>query len=189
MKKEKIPNLPIKTFYISKETISSPHLIEIIKMGKILIQNKILNKNSDFVMSMKYGKRMIISSEIQDFEKISKDELIEVADYDPIKKNMLIIGPGEHKKNTALHWMLHYAIKDINTIVEIKNNLIDKKITKNLIKIQDNYPKNSVDYIKEALVKIKDNNILLDEDGALFFIGKKPAETLELILKTFEGAK
>ena len=74
------------------------------------------------VISLRYGRRLVINSAGSNFVKINMDDILEIVDYDPIKRVMLVIGPKEPKLQTPVHWLICHAKKEINIIIEIKNS-------------------------------------------------------------------
>jgi len=183
------PNISFQTFYASKEETNSPLLIEIIKIGKKLKESNILTKDSSAVISIGYGRRILINGEVGDFSKIKKEEIIEIVDYNPIKNNLLIIGPAEPNYKTPVHWMIHYSRNEINAVVEIQNSIFAEKLNKKIPAIGDKYPIGSIDFIKEVLRNLKDSKKIIIKNESVLFVGNSMQKVQDLIIETFEDLK
>ena len=161
-----------ETFYLSKEIISNPLISEIINYFKILKENG--------VISIGFGKRMIINGEINDFSDILKEEIIEIADYDPIKNNLLIIGKNKPLMETPLHWMIHHARADVNCIVQINN----KKFLKQKFPMTEkDFKIPTIEMIKDVMKKLKDSKIVILKNHGILFVGSSIKEVNDLIKK------
>ena len=183
-----IPSLGFRTFYVSKEETSCPLSIEIIKIGKKMKEADLL-KNSTMVVSLSYGKRMLINSEIIDFDEIQLDELLEIVDFDPIKNNLLVIGKSEPKTETPVHWMIHHAREDVNVIVQINGEEILQKTGDKLKKTDENTPIGTLNQAKEILKFLRDEKKLEINNHGVMFVGRTMDEIEKLIFETFEGMK
>jgi len=183
------PNISFQTFYVSKEETNSPLLIEIIKIGKKLKESGLLKEDTSATISLGYGKRILINSEVEDFSKIKKEEIIEIVDYDPIKNNLLIIGPAEPKVETPVHWMIQHAREEITATIEIHDSGFAEKLNKTMPIVDDKYPISSVEHIKEILRGLRDSKKIVVKNESVLFIGTNLAEVEELIFKTYEGLK
>ena len=62
-------------FYISKEESNCPLILDIIKIGKKLEENNLIRKFNSGIISIKYGKRIIINSNYSDLKKIKKEAI------------------------------------------------------------------------------------------------------------------
>jgi hypothetical protein len=183
------PNISFQTFYVSKEETNSPLLIEIIKIGKKLKESGFLTEEISATISIGYGKRILINSEVEDFSKIKKEEIIEIVDYDPIKNNLLLIGPVEPRLETPVHWMIHHAREEINAVVEIHDSGFAEKLNKKIPVIDDKYPISSIEHIKEVLRGLRDSKNIVIKNQSVLFIGANLTKIEELIFKTYEDLK
>lgn len=186
MKKGSFPNLSFQSFYISKEQTNSPLLVNIIKIGKKLKEKGILPDNTSATISLGFGKRILINSDVEDFSNIKKEELIEIVDYNPIKNILLVIGPMEPKIETPIHWMIHHARKEVNSIVQIYNGTLAEKLFNNIPLVNDKYPIGSIENIKEILKSLSFNNKIIIGYDSILFVGNRLSEVEDIIFKTFE---
>ncbi len=183
MNKKKIKSLPIQVFYTSKEETNSPLVVDLMKIAKNLKQKKLIENKTDTTISLKYGKRVLINSFIQDYFKIKKEELIEIVDYDPIKNNLLLIGSADPKDESALHFMIHHAREEIKIVVQINDkDLLETK--KKVPILDDKLPLNSIDFIKLVLKNLKENKIIGIKNNGLLIVSKNKEE-LENITKKY----
>jgi len=164
----------LQIFYVSKEETNCPLIIEIIKLSKKLKETNILKKDSEAIFSLTFGKRMIINGTVKDFSNIKRDELLEVVDFDPIKNNILLIGPAEPRIETSLHWMIHHARDDVNFVVQIKKTDIINKIKD--VDVTDKYPIGSLDNTKEVLKALRTNKKVIIKNNSLLIVGRNIAD-------------
>ena len=173
----------LQIFYVSKEETNCPLIIEIIKLSKKLKETNILKKDSEAIFSLTFGKRMIINGTVKDFSNIKRDEFLEVVDFDPIKNNLLLIGPVEPKIETSLHWMIHHARNDVNFVVQIKKTNIINKIKD--IDVTDKYPIGSLDNTKEVLKALRTNKKVIIKNNGLLIVGRNIADIEKQIQEIF----
>lgn len=184
MNRQKNIDLRFQTFYVSKEETNCPLSIEIIKLGKKLKENGILTEDGRAVFSIKFGKRIIINSKIEDFSSIKREELLEVVDFDPIKNNLLLIGSATPLVETSLHWMIHHAREDVNVILQIKKTAFINKIKE--VDVTDKYPIGSIDNTKEVLKVLRDKKKVAVKNNDLLFVGRNISD-IEKQIKDFLG--
>lgn len=184
MNNNKNINQNFQIFYISKELTNCPLIIEIIKISKKLRDKSIIKKDNDAVFSLGFGKRVIINGLVKDFSDIKRDELLEVVDFDPIKNNLLLIGPAKPKIETSLHWMIHHARDDINFITQIKNIDLIKELKD--VEITDKYPIGSLDNTKEVLKALRTNKKIIIKNNGLLVVGRNTEDVEKQIQETFK---
>jgi ribulose-5-phosphate 4-epimerase/fuculose-1-phosphate aldolase len=184
MNNNKNTNQNFQIFYISKEITNCPLIIEIIKISKKLREKDIIKKDNDAVFSLGFGKRIIINGLVKDFSDIKRDELLEIVDFDPIKNNLLLIGPAKPKIETSLHWMIHHARDDINFIAQIKNTDLIKELKD--VEITDKYPIGSLDNTKEVLKALRTNKKIIIKNNGLLVVGRNTEDVEKQIQETFK---
>lgn len=184
-----LTNLALQVFYVSKEETNCPLVIEMIKLGINLKENGILNDNTSATISLKYGKRVLITSNIKDFSKIQKEELIELVDYNPLNNNLLIIGPADPKVETTLHWMVHHARDEVNVIVQINDKRLLEKIKDKETISTEKTPIYTIEFIKQALKQLREETRIFIKDTGVIFVGKNIKDVSNMIAKEFEDLK
>lgn len=173
----------LQSFYVSKEETNCPIIIEIIKISKKLKEKSILKKDSDAIFSLGFGKRMIINGIVKDFSNIKREELLEIVDFDPIKNNLLLIGPAEPRIETSLHWMIHHARDDVNFVVQIKKTDLINKIKD--IDVTDKYPIGSIENTKEVLKALSTNKKVAIKNNGLLIVGRNTTDIEKQIQDIF----
>jgi hypothetical protein len=189
MKRGTIPDTIFQTFHISKEKTNCPLIPELIRISKKLKEKKILSDDSSLIISFRYGKRILINGNVEDYSKMRQDELFEVADYDPVKNVLMIIGPGEPRLETPVHYMIHHARKEVNAIIQINNSEFYKKIKQKYPIAEDNYAVGSLEYIKEVLKKLHYSKIIILKNQGILIIGETYKKVEESAYKLIEEIK
>jgi len=178
----------VQTFYVSKEETNCPLITEFIKISKKLKDLGVL-ENATATISFSYGKRILINGNVKDFGNIKREELLEIADYDPIKKIMLILGPIEPKVETPVHWMVHHARNDVNTAIQINGENIVEKFGNKIPRTKKEYPPGTLEQAKEVLKILRDSKKLVIKNQGVLFVANTVKEAEDLIIKTYEELK
>ena len=147
--------------------------------------NKKINfeNNEDVIISIKYGKRIVINCKNSNLKKLRAEDFIEIIDYNPIKKILLTIGPNEPDFNMTLHWIILNARKEKNVLVQLISNSIMNELIKNNKKQIEN---NSLEISKDILIKFRTSNIAFLRNYGIFIIGNNLNEVDNIILKMIE---
>jgi len=165
---EDFKNTYFQTFFISNEQSNCPLIANIARIGKNLEEMNILENDNSAIISIGYGKRIIINGKYTDFKKINRENILEIVDYDPIKKLLLVIGSSKPQIETPVHWIVHHARNDVNVIIHIKNKKLSEKYHKIYPFIVNTEPFNAIDLSKEILKKSqKGKNIVLKNNGII----------------------
>ena len=181
-----INNKSFQSIKISNEITNFMIIPDIIELIKKLNEKLNFKIDEDIIISIKYGKRIVINCENSNLKKIQLDDFIEIADYNPVKKLFLIIGKHEPDFNMTFHWIIQNARREINILVQLKNNLlINKKKFNNEKKIKDD----SIEIAKDILLKFRDSNIVFTEKYGIFIIGNSLNEIQNIINKLIEEVK
>jgi hypothetical protein len=161
-----LPPDQLQIFFASHELPSNPLVNEIIKAGKTIAE-KTDGDQTQGIISLGFGKRIIATAHSTNFSSIEQDHLIEIVDYDAYKQILLIMGKKEPIPAIAINWMLHHAKQEIRAIVLIENI---KKITLNTnIQTIDTQPQSPIlNQVKTLLNALQKETILqLDNQGIL----------------------
>ena len=178
---------PFQTYYASSEESNSPLISEIAKISKKLETLNLL-ENSTTTISLGYGKRIVINGNNTDFKNIKRENFIEVADYDPVKKIVLALGQIEPTIDTPLHYMIHHAREDVNAVIQINNEELTKKFSK-LPSTEKEQPPGTLEQIKEVLKTLRDSKSIIIKNKGILFVGLNTKEIEELLIKTCERGK
>jgi len=179
----KFPNIQFQTFYVSKEETNCPLITEFIRISKKLKDLGLL-ENATATISFSYGKRMLINGNVKDFGNVKREELLEIADYDPIKKILLILGPIEPRVETPVHWMVHHARDDVNAAIQINGKNIVEKFGKKMPETEKDYPAGTLDQAKEILKSLRNSKRVTIKNQGVLFVGSSCKEIEDLALKT-----
>lgn len=101
-------------FVLSPEEIRNPLAGEIVELALTLHERGFMERSGS--ISMRYGRRMLITSSGADMAALEDTQFVEVVDYNPVTDTVILIGPHEPPPETSLHWLL-YARDDINVVL------------------------------------------------------------------------
>jgi ribulose-5-phosphate 4-epimerase/fuculose-1-phosphate aldolase len=184
-----LKTLNLQTIFVSRENSNCPFISNIARLGKKLKDLEYLDNLNSFIVSIKYGKRMLINNNYTDFDKIKREDFLEIVDYNPIKKILLVIGPGEIIIETPVHWLIHHARKDVNVIFQINNvGLIEKIIKKYPITKQEQ-PPGTIDQAKEILKTLRTGNTIIIKNKGILFAGNNLKGVESRVLNLYEEFK
>jgi len=173
--KKSFTNLAFQSLYVSKECSNCPLIPDVINFIKGL------GSINNLTISHRFGRRTLINSNNTILKKIGKENFLEIVDYDPFKKILMVMGVKEVVNDTPLHWYIHHARDDVNVVLLIKDKKIDK------IPIIDNkYPIWTIEQIKEVLGALRNNKIVNIKDVGVLLVGNSLKDTENLYSK-FRG--
>ncbi len=159
---------PFQTYFLSRELTKCPLYFDIIKFLKKINQLDLEQKNN-VIISISFGKRLLVTNNNINIEKINQEDIVEVVDYNPIKKIVLVIGQKDPNIQTPVHWLIHHARNDIHAIVQVNDKELIKKFTNNYPTTEIEFPSGSLDLAKEILKKLKiSKNIIIKNSGCLY---------------------
>ena len=177
-----------QTFYVSKEESNCPLISEIVRIGKKLKEFEIVENIDKTIMSLSYGKRILINANNTKFGDIKQKDILEIVDYDPVKKVLLIMGPKEPYIDTSIHWLIHHARNEVNAIIQLYDIKTEKLV--NTIPITEKeYPIGSLEQAKEILKCLRNSKIVIIKNQGMMFVGCNVKEVEDLLLKNLEELK
>ncbi|MDX1799110.1 MAG: hypothetical protein R3255_10715 [Candidatus Lokiarchaeia archaeon] len=182
-----ILNNESQIFYLSRESCKSPIISDFIRITKKLEELNLDYLVEKIVISIKNGKRMIINGLGQEYQNINYNDIIEIVDYDPIKNTILVLGKTKPLPETTLHWIIQNARDDINAIIQI--NVNEKQINKlpNLPKTNTKYSTYSLEFAKEILPLLRNNNIIIINNQTILFVDRSLNEVEKLFFDKIGG--
>ena len=178
-----------QTFYVSKEISNCPLIGEIVKIGKKFKDQGIIEDQTDTTISLSYGKRVLINANDSSFEEIKQEDFLEIVDYDPLKRVILTMGPGEPRFETPVHWLIHHAREEVNAVVQINNLEIANNFKNKIPTTEKEYPMGSLEQAKEVLRNLRDSKKVVIKNLGILFVGDNIQDVEDLVLKTFEESK
>ena len=181
MKEQNISLNQFQVFYTSKETSKNPLIPEIVKIGKKIKELKLIEDTSA-VISLSFGKQVLINTDVKDYSNIKDEEILEVIDYNPVKNNMLLIGRKKPRLETPVHWMIHHARKDVGAIIQINNKELAERLKSKIPETKKENKTGSFDQIKSILYLLRDSKKIIIKNQGVLFVGKTIKE-IELELE------
>jgi ribulose-5-phosphate 4-epimerase/fuculose-1-phosphate aldolase len=182
MVQEKPLNIPFQTFFMSREVSKCPLISDIIKIGK-KINSLGLENPIDAVISLSYGKRILINSSDVNLINMSNHDILEIVDYDPIKNVVLAMGKQNPVVDTPVHWIIHHAREDVNAIIQLNGEMIIKQFLEKNPITETEYPSGTVELAKEVLKTIKISKKIVIRNIGCLFVGINLNEVENLIFK------
>jgi len=178
-----------QTFYASKEESNCPLMPEIVRTGKKFKDLDVLKNITGASISLKYGKRVLMNAKNSDIREIKRADLLEIVDYDPIKKVLLIMGPKEPRIESSIHWLIHHARDKVNAVIQINDGTIAEKLSKKLPTTEKEYPIGTLELAKEVLRVLRQSKKLVIKNQGLLFVGDSIEDAEKNVLETFEEFK
>jgi hypothetical protein len=182
-----LPSPTLQTLFVSREVSNCPLISEMIQLGRRLKELGLTDKEIS-IMSIDYGKRLLITAKNIDGKKMTQQDVVEIVDYDPLKNIMMVIGPKDPTEETAVHWIVQKARQDINILVQIHSNQLFKKFQNTLPTTENTTSKASLDRAKEILRTLRNGKTILLKDEGMLFAGINIKEIQEAI-QTHLGAQ
>lgn len=184
-----ISSIGFQTFYLSRENSTCPIITDFIRISKKLENNCLSSLVEKIVISAKYGKRMIINGFGSNYRTINQDDIVEIADYDPVKKIFLVLGKKNLYPETSMHWIVQSARNDINALIQINGAELLDSLSMDLPKTsKDNLPW-SLEMAKNILSLLRNNNILEINNKSILFSGYALRELEKLFFYKLEGCQ
>ena len=180
-------NHGFQTFFVSKEKCSCPLVVELIGISKKIKKLGLL-ENATGVISLSYGKRMVVQRVDSRLDDLMLDDFVEIVDYDPLKRIMLVIGKDEPCMDASVHWMIHHAREDINAILQIKDERLIERFSKNFPMTEKLFPLGSIDLVKEVLKTLKNSKNIIIKGTGVMFTGADLKELEDSVLENIGGS-
>jgi hypothetical protein len=174
-------------FFLSKEESKCPIIPKIVTFLNRFMENHPISDLSQPIISLTYGKRIIINCASPSVNKLDKRNFLEIVDYDPIKHTYLLIGLSEPPIETPLHWMILNAKKEINVILQIKIDLKNNLLSKNFALVDSEYLPWSLENTREVLKSLRNKNCVVLGDSSILCAAFNLEELKNIICKVFEG--
>jgi hypothetical protein len=177
-----------QTFYISKEESNCPLISEIVRIGKKLKAFDIIENPDKTIMSLSYGKRLLINAYKTNFVELKQKDFLEIVDFDPVKNVLLTMGPKEPCIDTSVHWLIHHSRNEVNAVIQVYDIKV-KKLDKKLPVTDKEYPTGTLEQAKEVLRCLRNSKIVIIKNQGVMFVGSSAKEVEDLLLKTLEDLK
>jgi hypothetical protein len=165
-----LPSPALQVLFVSREISKSPLFGELAKIGHIL-ENQGVSTHEIGIMSYDYGRRLIITAKNIDVKQMSQEDIVEIADYDPLKNIMLVIGTKEPSLEAPVHWIIQKARHDINVLLQIHSPTMVKRLQGTLPSTKEVTPPGTLDRAKEFLRTLREGKTILIQDDEIMFAG------------------
>jgi hypothetical protein len=165
-----LPTPALQVLFVSRETSKSPLFGELVKIGHIL-ENQGISTHETGIMSYDYGRRLIITAKNIDVKQMSQGDIVEIADYDPLKNIMLVIGTKEPSQEAPVHWIIQKARHDINILLQLHSPSLVKKLHDTLPSTEEVTSPGTLNRAKELLKTLRKGKTILIQDDEVLFAG------------------
>jgi hypothetical protein len=185
MTEKTLPSPMLQVLFVSKETSNTPLFGEIAKIGRTL-ENLGVPKNAPGIVSYDYGRRLVITAKNIDVKQMNQADIVEIADYDPLKNIMLVIGTKEPCQEAPVHWIIQKARHDINVLLELQSPSLPERLQGILPATQAVTIPGTLDRAKEFLRTLRTGKTILLQNEGILFAGiniKEIEASLSLYLK------
>jgi hypothetical protein len=180
-------NKSYQSIKISNETSNFKIIPDLIELIKDIDKKFNFSKDDDIIISVKYGKRIVINCEKLNLKKLDQDDFLEIVDFNPIKKLFLFIGKQNPDFNMTIHWIIQNARREINILIQLKSDIINKLVNKKNYFEDKKYKENSIEISKDILYKLRSKNIVFNKEFGVFVIGNNLDEIKNILYNLNEG--
>lgn len=162
-----------ETFFLGRERVHNPSIKEMIAIGRAL--DDAFSAHGMFGnISIRYGKRVMITTRDENIGALTKNDFVEVADYDVARNVAFVIGEKEPSHETPMHWLI-YRREDVNAIIHIH------KVFDRLPTTEKEESPGSLELALEALKALKNGNCINLKNHGCIAIGKNLRNAMEVI--------
>jgi len=163
-----LPSPALQIFFVSRETSNCPLISEMIKLGQSLEEIGLAD-NETGIVSLDYGRRLLINGKNIDLKKMTQHDVVEIVDYDPLKNIMMVIGTKDPCWETPVHWIVQKARRDINALLQVNSTALFEKLKGTLPSTEKEPSSLTLDRAKEILKTLRTGKtILIKNEGILF---------------------
>lgn len=163
-----LPSPALQTLFVSRETSNCPLIAEMIKLGQSLQDQGLTDKETG-IISLDYGKRLLINAKNIDIKKMTQQDIVEIVDYDALKNVMMVIGPKDPNLETPVHWIIQKARHDINALLQLNSPALYERFQKTLPVTEKDSQPDSLEKAKDILKTLRNGKtILLKNEGMIF---------------------
>lgn len=165
-----LPSPALQTLFVSRETSNCPLISEMIKLGQNL-QEQGLTDTETGIISLDYGKRLLINAKNIDIKKMIQQDVVEIVDYDVLKNIMMVIGPKDPHLETPVHWIIQKARHDVNALLQINSPALYERFQKTLPVTEKETQSDSLEQAKDILKTLRNGKTILLKNKGILFAG------------------
>jgi len=183
-----LPAPALHTLFVSRETSNCPLLSDMITLGQSLQEFGLTDKETG-ILSLDYGKRLLINAKNVDLKKITQQDIVEIVDYDPLKNIMMVIGLNDPTLETPVHWIIQKARHDVNAILQINSTSLFERFHNTLPTTERDTQPATLERAKEILRTIRNGKTILIKNEGILFVGINGKEIHDALLRYLEVPK
>ncbi len=180
-----LPAPAIQTLYVSRETSHCPLLSDMIRLGQSLQDTGLTDKEIG-ILSLDYGKRLLINAKNADLKKITQSDVVEIVDYDPLKNIMMVIGLNDPTIETPVHWIIQKARQDVNAILQINSTTLYEKFRHTLPATEKDTKPGTLERAMDILRTLQKGKTILIKNEGIIFVGLNGKEILDTLPRYLE---
>ena len=178
-----LPSPVLQTVFVSRETSNCPLISEMIKIGKKLEEIGLDDKETG-VVSLNYGKRLLINAKNINIKKMNQQDIVEIVDYDPLKNVMMVIGSKDPCLETPVHWIVQKARHDINALLQINSITLFERFKGTLPTTENETKPITLDRAKDILKTLRAGKTILIKNEGILFVGINIKEIQDALLNS-----
>jgi hypothetical protein len=183
-----LPAPALHTLFVSRETSNCPLLSEMITLGQSLQEFGLTDKETG-VLSLDYGKRLLINAKNTDVKKITQQDIVEIVDYDPLKNIMMVIGLNDPTLETPVHWIIQKARHDVNAVLQINSTALFERFKNTLPTTENDTQPGTLERAKDILRTLRNGKTILIKNEGIVFVGMNRKEIHETLPRYLEVQK
>jgi hypothetical protein len=180
--------LGFQVFFTSRESCKCPLLPDILRIGEKIKNTGVLEKPIG-VVSVAFGKRVIINGCNTVLDRLEKDDVVEIIDCDPVKKIILVMGVKNPNVEASIHWMIHHAREDVHAIIQLNEIKKLDQLSEKLPSTEKEYPSGTLELAIEILKTLKTDKRMVIKNKGLLCVGSQLKEVENLVVNTLKGLK
>jgi hypothetical protein len=188
MKEQILPNPVQQIIFVSRETSNCPLISEMIRLGQEL-KNLGIPDDDIGIVSLDYGKRLLINGKNVDIKKMNRQDVVEIVDYDPLKNIIMVIGTKDPCQQMPVHWIIQKARYDVNALLQINSKTLAETYKGTLPSTEKETSAGSLEQAKEILKTLREGKTIVIRNEAVLFSGINIQEIENLLRTTIEGQK
>lgn len=182
MNEKILPSPTLQILFVSRETSNCPLIAEMMKLGQKLQELGVAD-NETGIVSLDYGKRLLINAKHVDVKQLKQQDVVEIVDYDPLKNIMMVIGTKDPCQEAPVHWVIQKARHDINALLQINSTLLVEKLQGKLPMTEKEMTPGTLGQAKEILKTLRNGKTILIKNKGVLFAGINIKEIEDALLK------
>jgi hypothetical protein len=183
-----LPAPALHTLFVSRETSNCPLLSDMVTLGQSLQEVGLTDKDTG-ILSLDYGKRLLINAKNADLKKLTQQDIVEIVDYDPLKNIMMVIGLNDPTLETPVHWIIQKARHDVNAVLQINSTSLFERF-QNMFPTTENHTQpGTLERAMEILRTLRNGKTILIKNEGIVFVGINGKEIHEALIRYLEVQK